>query len=171
MQKVLSLLLVFIFGSSICNAQCDIDGIFIDAFLADPNSATNNFDTDGNGVAGNLDEFVQICNNSELAVTLDGYTLSDLANNQIPLDGLVIEAGACLAVVSNWDEVANPVPAGIFDANRNTIWNNPGDDIILSLGVDTCRVTYENPATPTIWGEQDGCVSVGDGLGSGAPDC
>jgi len=171
MQKLILCFFAFMVLPLLNYSQCDVGGIFIDAFVADPSGAGNNFDTDGDGVFNSRDEFVQICNSSAVAVSLNGYTLSDTALNSIALDGATIAPGQCLAVVSDWNEAVNPVPAGVFDANRSALWNNGGDNIILTQGANSCSVAYDDPAPVGGWGEEDGCASAGDLAGSGGPDC
>ena len=48
-----------------------LGGIIINEILADPNGA-NNFDTDGNGVARNGDEFIEFKNTSGAAIDISG---------------------------------------------------------------------------------------------------
>jgi len=61
MKKIL-LGFLFLFSCSIFSkAQCDLSGVVLTSVLPDPNSTTNNFDTDGDGTAEtdmNLSKYV-----------------------------------------------------------------------------------------------------------------
>lgn len=168
-MNIKSILLIAIF-SIYCytsSAQCTVQGVKIQAFLADPNGS-NNFDTDGDGSADTEDEFVQICNTTTSAVTLTGFTLSD--NTSVGYSfpaGDVIGAGECITIIRQWQNTMVTIPANFREmGSGGGFFNNGGDDIVLTDGTTTCTVTYPNVSYP----EQDGCVTV-IGTTTGSVDC
>lgn len=158
-MNIKSILSVAIFSISchISSAQCTVQGVKIQAFLADPNG-TNNFDTDGDGTADTEDEFVQICNTTTSAVTLTGFTLSD--NSSVGYSfptGDVIGAGECITIIRQWQNTVVSIPANFREMGvGGGFFNNGGDDIVLADGTTTCTVTYPSVNYP----EQDGCATV-----------
>jgi hypothetical protein len=163
--------IIIFFGQLEVVAQCNVQGVYINAYLVDPNSGTNNFDTDGDGTAEHGDEFVQICNgNSSGSLSLASWTLGDNGSNSISLSGTLTH-GECLTVVSNYNGTS---PSYMLDADIGTvgntnsaIWNNGGDDIVLSDGTNSCTVNYPSTSFP----EQDGCATVIGTGSSGGVDC
>jgi hypothetical protein len=147
-------------------AQCP-GGVTVTEVLLDPNGSMN-FDTDGDGSADTNDEFVKICNTSGLPADLSGVVINDPGSGDwftFPA-GSILADGACFTVINDWDG-ANPLPAGVFDADNGTtgIINNGGDVINLSLGGASCSTT--------VGGDMDGCVldvPTGTDIACGDPD-
>jgi hypothetical protein len=136
---LLSLICLFVSNSY---SQCQLDKIFVNAVLANP-SGSPGFDTDGNGtVSGSADEFVQICNDSTGDVIVTGWTINDGVGLKYTFGADTIHAGECIAIVNNYAG-STPMPAYFRDRNSgSSIWNNGGDDIILSDGTNSCTETY-----------------------------
>lgn len=112
-------------------------GVCINEVLIDPNSATNNFDTDGDGTASDLDEFVELYNLSGSAVDISGWQLWDSGNGQwftFPA-ATSLGAGNFAVVVVAVQGGALPAVSGgdlAFDAARGgSVINNGGDNIVL----------------------------------------
>ena len=115
-----------------------LGGIAINEVLVDPNSATNNFDTDGNGVARGRDEFLELVNTSASAIDISGLELWDQGRDNwftFP-PGTVLQAGAVAVVVRDVQSGgALPTVTGnnlAFDANfGSNVFNNGGDNIVV----------------------------------------
>ena len=119
-------------------------GVCINEVLIDPNSTTYNFDTDGNGLANDTDEFVELYNLSALAVDISGWELWDAGNgNWFAFPGTVgsgttmLQPGAYAVVVvgvqvgGSLPTMTNPASLA-FDAGRGSaVINNGGDDVVL----------------------------------------
>ncbi|PCJ67214.1 MAG: hypothetical protein COA58_02540 [Bacteroidetes bacterium] len=156
LNRLKLVLLLIIINTSIHKmyAQCSVQRVFINAVLADPNSSTHNFDTDGDGTpSSNDDEFVQICNDSSGDVAISGWTLSDAVSLRYTFSSPdTIRAGECLTVITDWSG-AGTMPSYFRDVNSGSaIWNNGGDDIVLCNGSDTCIEIYASPTA--------GCVTL-----------
>ncbi len=177
-MRILSTLLVSLFYFISLSSQCTINGVGIASMLVDPNG-TNNFDTDGDGVAETEDEFVEICNTSAVDVDISGWTIDDNAD-PIGSDfafpaGTILAAGECVVLIRNWvtDPPTSP-PPGVFSMGLGGGWlNNGGDNVYLSDGTSVCEVSYGSTActlpAPDCddWGgDMDGCVDV-----AGTADC
>ena len=113
-------------------------GIAINEILIDPNSATNNFDTDGNGTAETLDEFVEIYNLSGTAIDISGFQLWDAGNdNWFTFPGSTTLGAGNYAVVVCGVQSGGSLPAVsggnlAFDAGRSGgVINNGGDNVVL----------------------------------------
>ena len=114
-----------------------LDGIVINEILADPNGAAN-FDTDGNGSASTLDEFVEIVNTSDSAIDISGFELWDAGQNNwftFP-SGTVLQPGAHAMVLAGIQAEGslpdNDGPDKFFDAGRGvSVINNDGDNVVL----------------------------------------
>jgi hypothetical protein len=119
-------------------------GICINEILPDPNSNSDNFDTDGNGAANHEDEFVELYNLSGVAIDISGWELWDAGIGQwFTFDGAVnsgttiLQPNAYALVVGGVQEggslptMTNP-DSRAFDAGRSggTI-NNTGDNVVL----------------------------------------
>ncbi len=113
-----------------------LQSLVFNEVLPDPNSATYNFDTDGDGVAETSDEFLEVYNTSDTALDIGGLQFWDAGNGQY----LTIPAGTTLAghgfvlVVANVAGGALPaVPAGshAFSAGGNLSLSNTGDNLVL----------------------------------------
>lgn len=136
---LLSLICLFVSNSY---SQCQLDKIFVNAVLANP-SGSPGFDTDGNGtVSSSADEFVQLCNDSTGDVIVTGWTVADAVAVRYTFGTDTIHAGECIAIINNY---AGSTPMPGYFRNRNSgssVWNNTGDDIIISDGTDSCTETY-----------------------------
>ena len=135
-----AIILSLFFSSSF--GQCQLDKIYVNAVLANPSGSTG-FDTDGNGtVSISADEFVQICNDSTGDVIVTGWTVADIVRVRYTFGTDTIHAGECIAIINNY-QGSTPMPAYFRDRNSgSSIWNNSGDDIIISDGTNSCTETY-----------------------------
>jgi hypothetical protein len=183
MKKIL-LLMFSLLASSYLIAQCDIGGVAINSILAFPNGSTESYDTDGDGTAEAQDEFVEICNNGASSVNISSWTLKDEngagADFTFPLS-TILNSGDCVLVVQNWNP-GSP-PSGVFSRGSNSGWlNNDGDNVYLSNGTNTCKVSYGSqscgtpPAGTTCndWGDpspSEGCTLVSNGDGTARTEC
>jgi len=162
-NRILIILFIVCSTELTVKAQCSVERVSIFAVLADPNSGTNNFDTDGDGTAStNDDEFVQICNDSSGDVAISGWTLSDAVSVRYTFATPdTIRAGECLTIITDYSG-SSPMPAYFRDINNGTaIWNNSGDDIVLSNGAASCTETYTTPTA--------GCITLL--VGTNTDDC
>ncbi|MEP5761163.1 MAG: Hint domain-containing protein [Litoreibacter sp.] len=113
-----------------------LGGIVINEILVDPNGAAN-FDTDGNGTASFLDEYVEIANVSGAAIDISGLELWDTGSNNwftFP-SGTILQPGAHAVVVTGV-QTGGSLPSGgtdlYFDAGRGSaVLNNGGDNVVL----------------------------------------
>ncbi|MBE9118335.1 lamin tail domain-containing protein [Lusitaniella coriacea LEGE 07157] len=112
-------------------------GIAIDEILVDPNGR-NNFDTDGNGTADALDEFVEIHNQSANPIDISGLQLWDAGQRNwftFP-DGTILGAGKSAVVIASL-QPGGSLPATTdgnlaFNANSDrAILQNNGDNVVL----------------------------------------
>lgn len=168
---VFSLLIV---GAHFISAQCNLSGIQITSILADPNSSTNNFDTDGDGNFEDDDEFIEICNTSGSAVDISGWTLGDDDGTAFTFPSVTtLAAGDCAILITQWDGAA-PIPPLVFNLNTGSPYiNNGGDVIILSNGASSCQAAFGGEDCPMgatncdQWGtDTDGCAIL-----AGGADC
>jgi hypothetical protein len=136
---LLSLILFFVFN---VYSQCRLNNIYVNAVLANP-SGSPGFDTDGNGtVSSGADEFIQICNDSTGDVIVTGWTINDGVGLKYTFGTDTIHAGECIAIINNYSG-STPMPAYFRDRNSgSSVWNNSGDDIIISDGTNSCTETY-----------------------------
>ena len=118
-------------------ADALLGGIIINEVLVDPNGA-NNFDTDGNGTADKLDEYVELYNSSGVDIDISGLQLWDAGRGNwftFP-PGSVLAPGAH-AVVITGVQAGGALPTGapgdlFFDAGlSNAVINNTGDNLIV----------------------------------------
>ncbi len=114
-----------------------LGGIAINEVLVDPNGA-NNYDTDGNGTAGNTDEFVELVNLSGSDINISGLELWDMGRGNwftFP-SGTILQSGAH-AMVMTGVQAGGSLPTGnpgdlFFDAGLGTaVINNGGDNIVV----------------------------------------
>ena len=133
-----------------------LGGIAINEFIADPNSVSNNFDTDGNGTASATDEFVEVVNTSGAAIDISGLELWDAgAKNWFSFPpGTILGAGNVAVVVVGVQAGGSlPTVSGgnlAFDAGRGSgVLNNTGDNIVAyDPGADQyIQLTYNGDAT------------------------
>ena len=113
------------------------DGIVINEFLPDPNGV-DNFDTDGNGTAAAVDEFVELYNAGPVAVDIGGLELWDPGADRwftFPAGVSLPPASFALVIVGVQMGGELPqLPAGslAFDAGRSSgVLNNGGDNLVL----------------------------------------
>ncbi|MGJ8603831.1 MAG: Hint domain-containing protein [Marivita sp.] len=115
-----------------------LGGIAINEFLVDPNGATHNFDTDGNGSATGGDEFVELINFSGSAIDISGLELWDQGRDNwftFP-PGTILQAGAVAVVVRDVQPGGSLPPVTgnnlAFNANYGSnVLNNPGDNVVI----------------------------------------
>ncbi|PIE14521.1 MAG: hypothetical protein CSA70_01860 [Rhodobacterales bacterium] len=113
-----------------------LGGIVINEILVDPNG-TLNFDTDGNGIADSIDEFVEVYNSSSVAIDISGLELWDSGVGHwftFP-PGTILQPGAHAMVMSGLSGGSYPTgePDDLFfDAGRGSpLINNGGDNVVL----------------------------------------
>ena len=113
-------------------------GITINEILIDPNSTTNNFDTDGNGTANDNDEFVEIYNLTGAPIDISGFQLWDAGTGLwFTFPASTILGAGNYAVVIVGVQTGGSLPAVssgnlAFDAARGTaVINNGGDNVVL----------------------------------------
>jgi hypothetical protein len=146
MKRLLSLVVLFaLLVGMVSTAQAApttavLDsGVCINEVLADPNSTTDNFDTDGNGTAETEDEFVELYNLSGAAVDISGWQLWD--------DGVglwftfppatVLQPGAYAVVVTavqsggSLPTMTNPNSLAFDAGYSGGVLNNGGDNVVL----------------------------------------
>ncbi|MEL6769582.1 MAG: lamin tail domain-containing protein [Bacteroidota bacterium] len=125
------LLLLVVWGTAPAFAQANLSGVVINEILADPNSASDNFDTDGDGTAESNDEFVELYNNGSSAVDISSWELYDGAGFRHAFTAsTVLNPGDFIVVVGAWDP--GTPPAGIVAASNGSLGlSNGGDSIFL----------------------------------------
>ncbi|MEM7057645.1 MAG: Hint domain-containing protein [Pseudomonadota bacterium] len=153
-----------------------LGGIVINEVLVDPNSTSNNFDTDGNGVAAATDEFVEIANTSNAPIDVSGVQLWDSANENwftFP-SGTVLQPGAhavVIAGVQSGGSLPNGGPDDLaFDAGRGTaVLNNGPENIVLyDPGTDTfIQTTYNGDVLDDPVADYTGFSPTATRIGSG----
>lgn len=137
-------------------------GICINEFLADPNGA-NNFDTDGNGTADTLDEFVEIYNLSAGTIDIGGFELWDAGTgNWFTFPGGTMLGPGNYAFVIAAVQAGGSLPALpsgnlAFDAGSGGgNLNNGGDNVTLyDPGADQfiqCLYNGDAADDPTTYG-------------------
>ncbi len=113
-------------------------GIAINELLIDPTSATANIDTDGNGIAGDTDEFIELRNVGNRPIDLGGLELWDGEAGRwftFPEDA-VLQPGS-YAVVVTGVQAGGSLPIFspntlVFDAGASSgIFNNSGDNVVV----------------------------------------
>ncbi|HGG05133.1 MAG TPA: hypothetical protein ENK28_06715 [Aliiroseovarius sp.] len=116
-----------------------LGGIVINEILVDPNSAGGlNFDTDGNGTAAAVDEYIELYNTSASAIDISGLQFWDagVGNWFTFPPGTILEPGAHAMVMSGV-QAGGSLPTGgpddlFFDAGRGSaLINNGGDNVIV----------------------------------------
>jgi hypothetical protein len=112
-------------------------GIAINEILVDPNGSSS-FDTDGNGSAAATDEFIEIVNVSNTAISIAGLQLWDKGIGQwftFPA-GAVLQPGAHALVITGV-QAGGSLPTGtpddlFFNAGRaSAVITNTGDNVII----------------------------------------
>lgn len=119
-------------------------GVTINEVLPDPNGSTYNTDTDGNGIAADTDEFVELYNLSATAIDISGWELWDAgtgkwftfpgtpgSNTTVLASGAYahvmcgVQPGGSLPTMTNPNSIA-------FDAGRGSaVINNSSDNVVL----------------------------------------
>ena len=150
-------------------AQDALSGIAINEILADPNSTTNNFDTDGDGEFETDDEFVEFFNASGTAVDISGwqvYDNTDLAHTFDP--NTVLAPGDFVAVVGAYDPGTPPPGSNIVAANESTLGlGNGGDTVFLyDPGTDRYIAASYNGNTSAFPGPASAAESARTDFGS-----
>lgn len=109
-------------------------GIVINEILIDPNGATYNYDTDGNGTAAETDEFVEIYNLSGSAINIGGLQLWDRdAGNWFTFPSVSLGAGN-FAVVVVGVQAGGSLPAVGYAYNAGLgagVITNNNDNVVL----------------------------------------
>ena len=114
-----------------------LGGIIINEILVDPNGA-NNFDTDNNGTANSVDEYVELYNTSAVAIDISGLQLWDQGVGNwftFPV-GTILQPGAHAMVMSGV-QMGGSLPTGgpddlFFDSGRGSpLINNTGDNVVV----------------------------------------
>ncbi len=114
-----------------------LGGIVINEILADPNtSSTSGFDTNGDGIFDNEDEFVELLNTSATAIDIGGLELWDAGNGNwftFPT-GTILQPGAHAMVMTGFESATLTGDAGdqFFYAERSSpLINNGGDNVVV----------------------------------------
>ena len=118
-------------------ADALLGGIIINEVLVDPNGA-NNFDTDGNGSAQAVDEYIELYNSSSVAIDIGGLEMWDAGvGNWFTFPaGTILQPGAHALVMSGV-QAGGALPTGgpddlFFEAGRGSaLINNTGDNIVV----------------------------------------
>jgi hypothetical protein len=112
-------------------------GIATNKMLVDPNGATS-FDTDGNGTATTTDEYIELVNVSNAAISIAGLRLWDQGVGQaftFPA-GAVLQPGAHVLVITGIQS-GGSLPTGgpndlFYNAGRaSAVINNTGDNLAV----------------------------------------
>ena len=155
-------------------ANADLMGVVVNELLADPNSASNNFDTDGDGTAETSDEFIELLNTGGASVDISGWEIyvgsgGVLSVRHTFAAGTVLSPGELLVGVNEWDPGA--VPAGFveLDAGGGGIFGNGGDNITLYDPNNNNYISYVYNGDPDLVGNgmPAGATRVGDVIDMG----
>lgn len=161
------------------NAQCGVEGVSITSILVDPSGSPEEFDTDGDGNYEQNDDFVEICNNSNVTVNIGGWTLEDQNQTFTFPAGTMLPNGECALLLGKWDGT-EPIPSFVFQFNSNgNIFNNTGGLITLSNddGSAICVVSYGNDdcggSNCNNWSDNPtaGCPLLAPSFLGPGPDC
>ena len=98
----------------------NVQGVVINEILPNPNTGgTPSFDTDGNGTANSLDEYVEFFNTTSADVDISGWTVSDGVGERFTFpSGSTISANGHVTLVANW---AGTLPGLAFKLFRLSI--------------------------------------------------
>ena len=118
----------------------NVQGVVINEILPNPNTGgTPSFDTDGNGTANLLDEYVEFFNTTGADVDISGWTVSDGVGERFTFPaGTTISANGHVTLVANW---AGTLPADTFEIGV-AVFNDGGDVIELSDGTNVAVASY-----------------------------
>jgi hypothetical protein len=113
-------------------------GIAINELLIDPNSATANVDTDGNGIAADTDEFIELKNISSRPIDISGLELWDAtAGNWFTIpEGSILQPGSHAVIITGVQSGGSLPTLSpntlVFDAGASAgIFNNNSDTVVL----------------------------------------
>lgn len=136
-----SCLLVLLLFPNLSFAQTDAQlrgGIVINEVLPDPNSSTENVDTDGDGSASATDEFVELFNDSDSEIQIGGLQLWDPGSDRwftVPENETLPSESFAVVVIGVQSGGALPDVGGgnvAFDAGSGAgVLNNGGDNVVL----------------------------------------
>lgn len=170
-KQIASLLIVALFAAT---SFAGLEGITLNEANPDP-VGTSAFDTDGNGtVSGIDDEFLEFANTTGSAIDLTGWTLYVDNGGTHTLRytfSETIPANGFLALVNDWDEGANAVPANVIDlGNGSALLGNAGDNIVLlNTGNEYASWTY-NSFSPVSAGLPGGATLIESNIELGTDD-
>ena len=126
-----------------------LNGVVINEILPDPTGDTASFDTDGDGTVDETDEFVELFNSNTEPVDISGWTLGNGGGEEETFvfpEGTIIPAGGYIIVIGAWNST-DPLPENYFELEDLLSFDDDGDEVILSDGVDTIAAVY-NGADP-----------------------
>lgn len=155
-------------------------GIAINEVLVDPNSTTNNFDTDGSGAANETDEYIELVNTSSTPIDIGGLQIWDQAND----NWFTFPAGTTLApgghaMVMTGVQAGGSLPTTgpddlAFDAGLGgAVINNGGDSIVVydPAADEYIQATFNGATLDTPEsapaGQYDGFSSTATQVGAG----
>ena len=118
----------------------NVQGVVINEILPNPNTGgTPSFDTDGNGTANLLDEYVEFFNTTGADVDISGWTVSDGVGERFTFPaGTTISANGHVTLVASW---AGTLPADTYEIGV-AVLNDGGDVIELSDGTNVAVASY-----------------------------
>ena len=122
----------------------NVQGVVINEILPNPNTGgTPSFDTDGNGTANLLDEYVEFFNTTGADVDISGWTVSDGVGERFTFPaGSTISANGHVTLVASW---AGTLPADTYEIGV-AVLNDGGDVIELSDGTNVACLLYTSPS-------------------------
>lgn len=150
-------------------------GIVINEILVDPVGSPN-FDTDGNGTARAIDEYVELYNASGAAIDIGGLQLWDQGKGNwftIP-SGTILAAGAHALIMAGV-QAGGSLPTGapgdlFFDAGRTSASiNNGGDNVVIydPLADEYISAQYSGDAVDDPTASYTGFSTTATQIGSG----
>lgn len=135
-KLITCILLLLIAGSVFGQTTSQLGGgIVINEVMADPNG-TNNFDTDGNGVADNDDEFIELHNLSAGSIDITGWEIWDGTTSTLrhTFGSVSIPAGGYAVVISgissggNLSNISGDV---VEEASAGFLSLNNGSEVVI----------------------------------------
>ncbi len=113
-----------------------LNALVFNEVLPDPNSATYNFDTDGDGVAETADEFLEIYNTGNAPLDIGGLQFWDSGSGQyftVPAGTVLGPYGFVVVVADVAGGSLPPVVAGshAFSTGGALSLSNSGDNLVL----------------------------------------
>lgn len=157
-----------------------VDGLIISEILAD-NAGGSALDTDGDGSTNKADEFIEIQNTTNSAISLEGFEIwTEKEGLLYSFDATdTIDPGGTATVVGNY---SGTTPNGFYDggAAENSNWIADGEGqkfnsvfLVNSQTGQYVVISYGNPPrTPTLPTGFPGTTQVGSGeaIDSNAPN-